>query len=147
MALNWDLANVHEVALKVPPESIDVMGHANNAEYLKWLEVVAWDHTTALGLGWDRYSELNRAMVARHTELEYLAAAFEGDTLHLGTWIVENDGRISITRRYQIIRAADGVTLMRARTRWVCIALDSGKPRRMPPEFVQGYAITATEPA
>lgn len=147
MALNWDLPNVHAVSLTVMPESIDVMGHANNAEYLKWLEVVAWDHTTALGLGWDRYDELNRGMVARHTELEYLAAAFEGDELEIGTWIVENDSRISITRRYQIIRVSDGLTLMRARTRWVCIALDSGKPRRMPAEFIQGYAVTARETA
>lgn len=143
--LPWDLPNVHEVAFTVPPEAIDVMGHANNAEYLKWLEIIAWEHTTALGLGWDRFSELNRGMVARQTRMDYLAAAMEGDELRLGTWIVENDGRISITRRYQIIRVNDGMTLMRARTRWVCIAIDSGKPRRMPPEFIQGYAVTARE--
>jgi acyl-CoA thioester hydrolase len=27
----------------------------------------------------------------------------------------------------------------------VCVAIDSGKPRRMPPEFIEGYAVTATE--
>jgi len=52
---------------------------------------------------------------------------------------------IRITRRYQTLRTRDGVTLMRARTRWVCVALDSGKPRRMPPEFLRGYAVTARE--
>jgi acyl-CoA thioester hydrolase len=145
MTLEWDLPNVHEVPMTVSADAIDVMGHANNAEYLRWLEKVAWDHTTSLGLGWDTYQRLNRAMVARHAELEYLAAAFEGDELRLGTWIVANDGRIGITRRYQILRVNDGVTLMRARTRWVCIALDSGKPRRMPPEFLKGYEPTASE--
>jgi acyl-CoA thioester hydrolase len=84
-------------------------------------------------------------MVARHTEADYLAPAFEGEHLKIGTWIVENDQRISITRRYQIVRESDGRTLLRGRTRWVCVALDSGKPRRMPPEFLQGYQITANE--
>ena len=145
MSSRWDLPDVHTVGLTVPGTAIDVLGHANNVEYLGWLEKVAWDHTTALGLGWDSFQKLNRAMVARRTEMDYLAAAFEGDELRVGTWIVDNDGRISITRRYQIIREADGVTLMRARTRWVCVALDSGKPRRMPPEFLRGYAVTARE--
>ena len=61
------------------------------------------------------------------------------------TWIVDNDQRISITRRYQIVRESDGVTLLRGRTKWVCVALDSGKPRRMPPEFLTGYRPTAQE--
>jgi acyl-CoA thioester hydrolase len=145
MSSSWDLPHVHAVDLTVSDEAIDVLGHANNVAYLGWLEKAAWAHTTALGLGWDSFQRLNRAMVARHTEMDYIAAAFAGDELRVGTWIVDNDGRISITRRYQIVRPGDGVTLMRARTRWVCVALDSGKPRRMPREFLQGYAVTARE--
>ncbi|MCK0152692.1 acyl-CoA thioesterase [Alcanivorax sp. S6407] len=143
--INWDLANVHVLEFTVPAESIDVMGHVNNTEYLRFMEQIAWDHTTVLGLGWDIYQSLNRAMVARRTEVDYLAPAFEGEKLVIGTWIVENDQRLSITRRYQIIRESDGVTLLRGRTQWVCVALDSGRPKRMPPEFVQGYKVTARE--
>ena len=142
---NWDLPNVHVLDVTVPAEAIDVMGHVNNTEYLRFMEQIAWHHTTVLGLGWDLYQKLNRGMVARHTEVEYLAPAFEGEKLQVGTWIIENDQRISIARRYQIIRESDGVTLLRGKTRWVCVALDSGKPRRMPPEFLQGYKVTASE--
>ena len=133
--INWDLPNVHELTVTVPAEAIDVMGHVNNTEYLRFMEQIAWHHTTELGLG----------MVARHTEVDYLAPAFEGENLKIGTWIVHNDERISITRRYQIVRESDGLTLLRGRTRWVCVALDSGKPRRMPPEFLKGYQVTADE--
>ncbi len=77
--------------------------------------------------------------------MDYLAPAYEGETLRVGTWIVENDQRITITRRYQIVRERDGLTLLRGRTKWVCVALDSGKPRRMPPEFLSGYQVTAHE--
>lgn len=100
---NWDLPNVHELTVTVPAEAIDVMGHVNNTEYLRFMEQIAWHHTTQLGLGWDLYQKLNRGMVARHTEVDYLAPAFEGENLKIGTWIVHNDERISITRRYQII--------------------------------------------
>ncbi|MCB1837817.1 MAG: acyl-CoA thioesterase [Alcanivoracaceae bacterium] len=143
--MSWDLPDPFILPMTVPASAIDVMGHANNCEYLRWLEAIAWEHTRHLGLGWDKYQELNRGMVARHTELDYLAPAFENDALQIGTWIVENDRRISMVRRYQILRPADGVTLLRGHTRWVCVAIDSGKPRRMPPEFIEGYAVTATE--
>lgn len=144
--IEWDLPNVHHLKVVVPPESIDVFGHVNNTEYLRFLEQVAWQHTQTLGLGWDVYQHLNRVMVARRTEVDYLAPAYEGETLLVGTWIVENDQRLTLTRRYQIIRESDGLTLLRGRTKWVCVALDSGKPRRMPPEFLSGYQITAEEP-
>ena len=139
--IHWDLPDVHQIEVVVAPESIDVLGHVNNTEYLRYMEKIAWQHTQVLGLGWDEYQRLNRCMVARRTEVDYLAPAFEGEKL----LIVDNDQRISITRRYQIVRESDGVTLLRGRTKWVCVALDSGKPRRMPPEFLTGYRPTAQE--
>jgi len=143
--IHWDLPDVHQIEVVVAPESIDVLGHVNNTEYLRYMEKIAWQHTQVLGLGWDEYQRLNRCMVARRTEVDYLAPAFEDEKLLIGTWIVENDQRISITRRYQIVRESDSVTLLRGRTKWVCVALDSGKPRRMPPEFLTGYQPTAKE--
>jgi acyl-CoA thioester hydrolase len=140
--MHWDFPAPHLLAMTVTRDSIDVMGHANNVEYLRWLENVAWDHSNRLGLDWPAYQRLDRAMVARRTEMEYLAAAFEHDELLLATWIVENDQRVSITRQYQILRVRDGRTLLRGRTQWVCVEISSGKPRRMPPEFVSGYRIT-----
>lgn len=141
--IHWDFPEPHVLAMTVGSESIDVMGHANNVEYLRWLENVAWDHSNHLGLDWPAYQRLDRAMVARRTEMEYLAAAFAGDALLLGTWIVENDQRVSITRQYQIVRLSDGRTLLRGRTQWVCVEISTGKPKRMPPEFVTGYRVTA----
>ena len=143
--IHWDLPDVHQIEVVVAPESIDVLGHVNNTEYLRYMEKIAWQHTQVLGVGWDEYQRLNRCMVARRTEVDYLAPAFEGEKLLIGTWIVDNDQRISITRRYQIVRESDGVTLLRGRTKWVCVARDAGKPRRMPPELLTGDRPTAQE--
>ena len=142
--LPWDLPTPFIMEQFVGPEHIDEMGHTNNVVYLQWLEHMAWGHSNALGLNWDVYKALNRALVARRHEIDYLAPTFAGEKLLMGTWIVGNDRKLSVTRRYQIIRPADGVTVLRGQTHWVCVDLESGKPKRMPPEFADGYiAVTA----
>lgn len=85
------------------------------------------------------YRRLDRAMAVLRHEIDYLAAAYEGDELQLATWIVESDQRLRMNRRFQLVRPADGATLLRAQTTFVCIELSSGKPKRMPAEFIDGY--------
>ena len=51
--IHWDLPDVHQIEVVVAPESIDVLGHVNNTEYLRYMEKIAWQHTQVLGLGWD----------------------------------------------------------------------------------------------
>lgn len=132
---------VHELIMTVPESDIDRMGHVNNAAWVRWLEEAAWDHTHAVGLDWETYRRLNRSFVARRTEIDYLGAAFAGESLRMVTWIASHDGRISMVRRYRIERVRDARVLLRASTRWVCVAIDSGKPRRMPPEFLHAWPV------
>ena len=135
----WDFPNPHIIEILVEQKHIDIVGHVNNVVYLRWLEKVAWNHSEKLGMDWQAYEREGKAMVARRHELDYLAAAFEGDQLKVATWIVENDEKISLLRAYQIIREKDGKTLMRARTRWVCMDIKTGKAKRMPASFVKAY--------
>ncbi len=138
-ALKWDYPNPHIIKVRVENKHIDMIGHVNNVVYLRWLEKVAWHHSEHLGMDWAAYEKAGRAMVARKHELDYMVAAFENDDLQIATWIIENDQKVSIKRYYQIIREADGLTLMRASTRWVCIDIKAGKARRMPDNFVRAY--------
>lgn len=127
----------------VGPEHLDAFQHTNNVVYLGWMEDVAWAHSVALGFGMDDFRRLGAGCVARRHELDYLAPTFVGDTLHVATWIAQNEGRIDMWRAYQIVRAQDGRTVLRGRTRWVCVDLKTGRPRRQPPEFVAAYRPTA----
>ncbi|MBU2098028.1 MAG: acyl-CoA thioesterase, partial [Gammaproteobacteria bacterium] len=68
-----------------------------------------------------------------------LAAAYLGDDITVATWIVESDNRLRLTRHFQILRTSDQMTLLRARSTFVCIELSSGKARRMPAIFVDTY--------
>jgi len=135
----WDVVDPFVQAVTVQRADIDDFGHTNNVVYLQWLERVAWAHSASLGLDMDGYRRLNTGCVARKHELEYLAATFAGEELLLGTWSNENDGKLSMWRAYQIVRPKDGKTVLRGRTHWVCVDMKTGKPRRMPPEFVASY--------
>lgn len=137
--VNWDLEAPFIEQVQVQPEDIDELGHANNASYVRWLERCAWQHSRSLGLGLDEYQQLNRAMVVLRHEIDYLASAYEGEELQMGTWIVSWDSKLRMTRRFQLLRPSDGVTLLRAYTTFACVELSTGRPRRMPAEFVEGY--------
>jgi acyl-CoA thioester hydrolase len=135
----WDYPRPHTYHTAVQPEDIDGLNHTNNTVYVKWCEQVAWSHSVSLGLDLERYRALDRAMAITHSEYDYLQASREGDEVVAGTWIVSSDRKLSMARRFQVIRLADGITLLRAAMRFACIEVSSGKPRRMPREFLEGY--------
>jgi acyl-CoA thioester hydrolase len=137
--MSWELSNPFVIDIQVTADDIDGLGHANNAVYVSWLERCAWRHSQFLGLDLVEYRRLDRAMAVLRHEIDYLASAYEDQQLQMATWIVESDQRLKMDRRFQLIRPADGVTLLRAKTTFVCIELSSGKPKRMPREFVEGY--------
>lgn len=137
--MKWDLENPFIDEVRVQPDDIDELGHANNAVYVRWLERCAWQHSRSLGLGLEEYQQLDRAMVVVRHEIDYLAAAYLGEELSMGTWIVSWDSKLRMTRQFQLCRPRDGVTLLRAHTTFACVELSSGRPRRMPREFIELY--------
>jgi len=137
--VNWDFENPHTYDITVQADDIDELGHANNAIYVRWLERCAWQHSKSLGLGLDEYRELDRAMAIVHHQIDYLAAAYQGDELVMATWIVHWDKKLRMTRHFQLCRKSDGATLLRARTTFACIELSTGRPKRMPALFIEGY--------
>lgn len=143
--MEWVLPNPFVIDIHVTEEAIDAYRHVNNSEYLRWVEQISWAHSKALGLSIERYRELDRAMVVHRHELDYLAPAYADDMLQLATWIVGCDGRFSLTRRFQLKRQSDGKLLLNARTRFACIALSSGRPKRLPEEYqrIYGSAVVA----
>lgn len=142
----WDRPDGFIIDFEVEATHIDELGHANNAVYVTWLESCAWKHSQSLGLGLKDYRQLDRAMAVLRHEIDYLAAAYEGDMLQLATWIVDSDRRLKMRRDFQLIRPADNTTLLRAQTTFVCIQLSDGRPKRMPPEFIEGYGKALVQP-
>lgn len=143
----WDFPAPHVVTLEVLGADIDAYDHVNNSVYLAWLDRAAWSHSAALGISLDEcVKTLRRGMAAHRTEIDYLRAAVLGDQVLVGTWISETDQKLRVQRRFQVRRAADGETLARARTDYVCINLDTGRAARMPDAFQRSYRITLLTP-
>jgi acyl-CoA thioester hydrolase len=137
--LSWDYPQGYCIELKVGAADIDGLEHTNNAVYVKWCERAAWAHSVSLGLDLDCYQALDRAMAITRSEFDYIAASRLGDEVVAATWIVNWDGKLTMERHFQIIRPADGLTLLRGKMKFACIEISTGKPRRLPPAFIDGY--------
>jgi acyl-CoA thioester hydrolase len=137
--MNWDHPQPYTLALSPSAADIDGLDHTNNAVYVQWCEKAGWAHSEALGLSLADYRRLDRAMAIRHAEYAYILPTAAGEPLILGTWLYSTDGKLNMERRFQLLRASDGATVLRGRWQLVCIEISSGRARRMPAEFCDGY--------
>ena len=145
--MSWHLPNPFLNTWRVSPEQIDHYQHANNVAYVSQLEVTSWTHSKHLGLTIEQYQALDSGMAIIRHEIDYLAPAHVNDLIDCATWIVRCDNKLKLARQFQFIRRSDQLTLLTARTEFVCIALSTGKPKRMPKEFADVYGpATLTSP-
>jgi acyl-CoA thioester hydrolase len=142
---NWDYPKPFTLAVAPGAGDIDGLNHTNNAVYVRWCETTAWAHSESLGLGLADYERLDRAMAIRRGEYDYLLPTFLGDELLLATWLSGSDGKITLERRFQLIRLRDHSTVLRGRWDLVCIEMGAGRPRRMPSEFSAVYLSAIAE--
>lgn len=136
---DWDHPQPFVVSIDISAADTDELGHVNNATYVRWMEQCAWRHSESLQLSMQDYRRLDRAMVVLRHEIDYLSAAFAGERVQVATWIVKSDGKLRLTRHFQIMRPRDGLTLLRAESTFVCMELSSGRAKRMPEEFIVRY--------
>jgi acyl-CoA thioester hydrolase len=118
---------------QVPESAIDALGHANNVEYLRWVQDVAGAHWLAA-----TPPELREQYiwVVREHHIRYRQPAYAGQTLRASTWIGETSGATSV-RFTRLTRVADEVLLCEAETTWVLLDPKSGRPVRVEAEVVE----------
>ena len=146
---------------RVRHHEMDALGHVNNAVYLNYLEQAGIEHSAALGYGRARLRELGGLFIARRHEIEYLRPALGGDLLRVVTWIAEQRGAQAV-REYLLTRleqpergrvpadhflppgfALPAPILVQARTHWVWVGVEDGRPRRPPPELRAAFQRAA----
>lgn len=137
----WDFPNPFSVPFRPVAGDIDGLNHTNNAVYVQWCAAASWGHSEALGLSALVCQRLDRGMAVHRAEYDYLRPALLGDELQLGTWLFSRGGQVRLERRLQLVRERDQATLLRARWELVCIQISTGRPSRMPPEFMQSYQV------
>lgn len=156
-------AAVHGYAahFRVRHHEMDALGHVNNAVYLNYLEQAGIEHSAALGYDAARLRELGGYFIARRHEIDFLRPALAGDLLQVVTWIGEQRGAQAV-REYVLARldrpargvvpadhflapgfALPGAALVRARTYWVWVGAEDGRPRRPPTEVSAAFRRAA----
>ena len=132
------MSTIFDLRITVQPEHIDVLGHVNNVMYIQWMQDVAAAHIERLGLGLAQYLELKHAMVAVEHHVQYRKAALEGEEIILRTWLDDINALYSF-RQYAFYRPNDQSILFVGNTKWACIEITTGRPKRMSPSFTHAY--------
>ncbi len=119
----------HQHKITVTPADIDGMGHVNNVVYLRWVQEVAESHWYSAAKA--EYIQKYQWVVLRH-EIDYLKPALPGDEIIGETWIESLEGARSI--RLVELKRGD-VILAKARTTWVMLDAQTGRPARVPTDM------------
>ena len=117
---------------------LDPAGHVNNANYLAYIEECNTQVAAYFGWPLDRIMAANMAIVARRYRIEYLEPAVIDDEVAVTTYIA-NVRRSTAERFHEIRRVADGKLLARATALWVFIDLTTGRPIRIPNDFMDSF--------
>ena len=80
----------------------------------------------------------------RRHEVDYLGSALIGERVLCATWPGKME-RFTAIRWHHIVRASDGLTLVRARTEWIYVERGTGRPRRMPAEMIAAFSPRAEQ--
>jgi acyl-CoA thioester hydrolase len=138
------MARIFAQGFTVGAESIDLNGHVNNQEYVRWMQDAAIAHSDAQGWTLPRYAAAGRMWVIRSHYIEYVRPAFKGDGLVVATWPAEFDQR-SARRKYRFVRQKDGKIVVDALSVWVYCDARTGRPAVITNDLRDAFPIVTQE--
>ena len=139
LSLKNNVLAVYRHSIVVSQDAIDANGHANNVEYLRWMQDAAIGHADASG-GTDATRRIGASWVVRSHRIEYLQPTFAGDRLLVLTW-VSSRRKASCLRKYLVLRATDWAVIARGETNWVFVESKSGRPIAIPKEVSSLFQV------
>jgi acyl-CoA thioester hydrolase len=131
------LSPIHVYPVEVGASAIDANGHANNVEFVRWMQEAAVSHADTVGCTAATLA-VRATWVVRSHHIEYSKPALLGDRIEVRTW-VENVRRAFSLRKYEFVRPADSAVLARGETDWVFIDSTTGRPRSIPTEILATF--------
>ena len=116
----------------------DAFGHLNNANYVRYMQEIAFDASAAAGYDSEAYNALGRYWLIRETDIEYLKPTRYGDTLEITTW-VEDFHRVRSRRAYEIRSRGNNEPVANASTDWVFLETNTNRPVKIPMEIKEAF--------
>jgi len=129
-----------EWPIRVYIEDTDAGGIVYHARYLHFMERARTEWVRSCGVGLRAGLAENISYVVQRLSVHYAVPAVLDDEISVTAEPVAF-GRVWMDFRQQVVRARDGKTLCEANVRVACIALDSGRPRRLPENMRELLAL------
>lgn len=133
------MPQIYQYKLTVPDDAVDVNGHVNNIEYIRWMQLAAVLHSEIQGCT-KATMDIGATWVVRTHYIEYLRPAFAGEDIIVLTW-VSNFRRVQSLRRYKIIRIGDNAVLVEGETDWVFVDAKTGRLRSIPKDVILKFKL------
>ncbi len=119
-------------------EDIDMLGHASNIAFVRWIQDAAVAHSASVGLDLSTYRRLGAVFVVVRHEIDYLRPALRGDVIEARTWI-SSVMAAKCMRSTELVRRSDGELLAKGMTAWGFVELASGRPKRIVEEVRSAF--------
>jgi acyl-CoA thioester hydrolase len=117
-------------------EDTDAGGIVFHAKYLHYMERARTEWVRSRGVGLRAGLEDNVSYVVQRMNIHYRMPAKLDDQLLVTAEPVASS-RVWMTFRQQVLQAGSRALLCEAEVRVACIALDTGKPRRLPEKMLE----------
>lgn len=124
-------ARVFELPIRVYIEDTDAGGIVFHARYLHYMERARTEWVRSCGVGLRAGLADNISYVVQRMNIHYSVPARLDDQLLVTAEPVAY-GRVWMNFRQRVLRASDRTLLCEADVRVACVALDTGRPRRLP---------------
>ncbi|MGF2735049.1 tol-pal system-associated acyl-CoA thioesterase [Marinobacter sp. DUT-1] len=124
-------AQVFELPIRVYIEDTDAGGIVFHAKYLHYMERARTEWVRSCGVGLRAGLADNISYVVQRMNIHYAVPARLDDQLLVTAEPVAY-GRVWMNFRQRVLRASDRKLLCEADVRVACVALDTGRPRRLP---------------
>jgi acyl-CoA thioester hydrolase len=135
------MPEIYVKQFQVGREAIDIHGHVNNQEYLRWMEEIAIEHSTAQGWPMERYLNSGMSWYVSSHFIEYLRPALLGDEIAVLTWVAAMTERVSPRRTLFLRNAGRWQLVARAETQWTFVDIQRGRSVPIPGEVRAAFDI------
>jgi len=126
------MATPFEMRFVAEADDIDIMGHVNNAVWVRWMEAVATAHWQALAPA--DAQALYAWVVIRH-EIDYRGNMKLGEAVIARTHVPDPPRGARFDRLIEFVGEGDGKPKVSARTTWAMIEIESGRLMRVPADL------------
>ena len=117
------------------PEDIDVLGHVNNAVWVKWIQDIAVAHWNAVAPAEHRDAYI--WVVTRH-EIDYRGNVSEGEAVTGETWVPDPPRGARFDRHVRFV-GADGKVKVEAKSTWAMLDRATGRLMRVREEVAAPF--------